>query len=266
MAFPEAIAENVEIKFIIATTPAEIGFTRFFNRFFGFGNKVSEQTLLREELNAMVGQIRLDIAKGGLETASANPERYRIKDGKPITYATAAGPSEVLMTPVVAGGILYAAIGQDPEHGSGVGNLVALPLDGAKPGEAPRALWSYDKIGRSISTPAVAGGLLFTADFDGRIYCFDAKTGALAWQHDSRSHIWGSPLVADGKLYIGTEDGVLYAFAAARKKKLLGQTELHAPIYSTPVAANGALYVASQTQLYAVGKPLPQGGRKGKEK
>ena len=35
-------------------------------------NTVSEQTLLREELNAMVGQIRLDIAKASLETANAN--------------------------------------------------------------------------------------------------------------------------------------------------------------------------------------------------
>ena len=35
-------------------------------------NKVSEQTLLREELNAAVGQVRLDIARASLETANAN--------------------------------------------------------------------------------------------------------------------------------------------------------------------------------------------------
>ena len=35
-------------------------------------DKVSEQTLLREELNAAVGQIRLDLARSGLETAHAN--------------------------------------------------------------------------------------------------------------------------------------------------------------------------------------------------
>ena len=35
-------------------------------------NKVSEQTLLREELNAAVGRVRLGIAKAGLETAKAN--------------------------------------------------------------------------------------------------------------------------------------------------------------------------------------------------
>lgn len=35
-------------------------------------SRVSEQTLLREELNAAVGQVRLDIARAGLETAKAN--------------------------------------------------------------------------------------------------------------------------------------------------------------------------------------------------
>ena len=35
-------------------------------------NKISEQTLLREELNAALGQLRLDIAKSSLETARAN--------------------------------------------------------------------------------------------------------------------------------------------------------------------------------------------------
>ena len=35
-------------------------------------NKVSEQTLLREELNAAVGEVRLNIARASLETAKAN--------------------------------------------------------------------------------------------------------------------------------------------------------------------------------------------------
>jgi outer membrane protein assembly factor BamB len=199
----------------------------------------------------------------------ANPPRYRERGGKPVKYATPEGPSEVIMTPVIAGGVLYGAIGQDPEHGSGVGHAFAIDLagpvgTGAAAGDvtASRQRWSYDKIGRSISTPAVdvAGKLLFTADFDGRVYCFDAARGNVLWKHDTRAHIWGSPLLADGKVYIGTEDGVLHVFAADRKEKLLARVDLHAPMYSTPVAANGTLYIASQTQLYAVGPAAPKPG------
>jgi outer membrane protein assembly factor BamB len=184
----------------------------------------------------------------------ANPPDYRVKDGKPVKYPTFEGPSEVIATPVFAEGRIYAAIGQDPEHGSGKGNLSCIDPTG-KTGDITRSgkVWSFAGIGRSISTVAVQDGLLFTADFDGNVYCLDAKTGKLQWQHDSRAHIWGSPLLADGKVYIGNEDGFLMVFEAGRKKKLIRSIDLHAPIYSTPVVADGVLYVASQTQLYAVG-------------
>jgi outer membrane protein assembly factor BamB len=57
--------------------------------------------------------------------------------------------------------------------------------------------------------------------------------------------------VADGKVYCGDEDGDLFVFAASKEKKLISTTNLGAPIYSTPVAANGALYVHSNTHLFA---------------
>ena len=40
-------------------------------------------------------------------------------------------------------------------------------------------------------------------------------------------------------------------FAARKEKKTLSQTNLGGPIYSTPVAANGVLYVHSNTHLFA---------------
>ncbi|EFK95604.1 membrane or secreted protein, partial [sediment metagenome] len=41
-------------------------------------------------------------------------------------------------------------------------------------------------------------------------------------------------------------------FAASREKRLLGEVALGAAISATPVAANGVLYVATMTHLYAV--------------
>jgi hypothetical protein len=38
----------------------------------------------------------------------------------------------------------------------------------------------------------------------------------------------------------------------AKEKKVLSEVNLSAPIYSTPVVANGTMYVASQTHLYAI--------------
>jgi len=53
-------------------------------------------------------------------------------------------------------------------------------------------------------------------------------------------------------VFIGTEDGSLYVFAHGKEKKLLQRIECSSPIFSTPVVANGVLYVGSQTHLYAV--------------
>ena len=66
-----------------------------------------------------------------------------------------------------------------------------------------------------------------------------------------KAHMWGSTLVADGKGYVGDEDGDLVVFEASKEKKILSTTNLGAPVYSTPVVANGVLYVASNTHLFA---------------
>ncbi len=181
-----------------------------------------------------------------------NPPEYRTKDGKPIKYATRGGPSEILATPVVHDGRVYAAIGQDPEHGEGKGNLVCMDADG-------KPLWSYAKINRSISTPAIGDGLFFIGDYSGFVYCLDAKTGAEQWIHDTQAHIWGSPLLADGKLFIGNEDGYLTILPARRtyEKKDVIEVEMPSPIYSSPVAANGVLYIGTHTHLYAIAEEKP---------
>jgi outer membrane protein assembly factor BamB len=64
--------------------------------------------------------------------------------------------------------------------------------------------------------------------------------------------MWGSTLVADGKVYTGDEDGDFVILAASREKKLLFETNLNAPIHSTPIMANGVLYVASNSHLFAI--------------
>jgi outer membrane protein assembly factor BamB len=184
-----------------------------------------------------------------------NPPEYKMKDGQAIKYPAYNGPSEVIMTPVFFKNRLYVSIGQDPEHGSGIGRIVAIDPTGSGDVTKTKKVWSYEGIGRSISTPAIADGRLYTADFDGHIYAIDLATGKVLWNHDSQSHIWGSPLVADDKVYIGNEDGFLMIFAASPEEKLLASIDMHAPVYSTPVAANGTLFVATHTQLYAIAAP-----------
>jgi len=193
-----------------------------------------------------------------------NPPEYKVKDGKPIHYPDAEGPSEINATPVFYKNRVYVAIGQDPEHGEGIGRLVCV--DATKKGDVTNGgmLWEYRGINRSISTVSIdpATGLLFVGDFSGFVHCLDAETGKLYWTHDMKAHMWGSTMVADGKVYVGDEDGDFLVLAAAKEKKILSETNLNAPVYSTPVVANGVVYVTSSTHLFAFydsarAQPLP---------
>jgi len=97
-------------------------------------------------------------------------------------------------------------------------------------------------------------GIVYHADYTGYLRALDAKTGKMLWEHDTEAHIWSSPLVADGKVYLGDEDGVLHVLEAGREYKLLRHVEFEVPIYSSAVAANDTLYIATQTHLFAIGK------------
>jgi outer membrane protein assembly factor BamB len=191
-----------------------------------------------------------------------NPPEYKVdKDGKPIKYPAAEGPSEINATPVFYKDRVYVPIGQDPEHGEGVGRLVCI--DATKQGDVTGTamIWDYKGIHRSISSVSIdpTTGLLFVGDFSGYVHCLDAETGQLHWTHDMKAHMWGSTLVADGKVYVGDEDGDFLVLAATKEKKILSEMNLGSPIYSTPVVANGALYVASNSHLFVFGAETKSG-------
>ena len=191
------------------------------------------------------------------------PERKKFK------YPAAEGISEVNATPVFYKNRVYVAVGQDPEHGEGVGMLSCI--DATKTGDITQTgkIWSYDKLNRSISSVSIdpESGLLFIADFSGFVRCFDAETGQLYWVYDMKAHMWGSTMVADGKLYAGDEDGDFVVIQASKGKKLaaekvkaggpeneailISETNLASPVYGTPIVANGVLYVQSNTHLFA---------------
>ena len=182
------------------------------------------------------------------------PNEYRFDDkGEPIKYATYPGPSEIISSPAVYNNKIYTVIGQDPEHGEGVGAITCI--DPSKGNGDDAIVWQFKELGRSISTPSIADGLVYIGDYSGRLFCLDAETGEKYWEHDTLSHIWSSTLVVDGKVFLGNEDGELVVLKAGKDYEEITTIEYPAPIYSTCVVANGTLYVMTQTHLYAYGKP-----------
>ena len=194
-----------------------------------------------------------------------NPPGYRRRGGVEIDYwalvrggprsldadGMLVSPSEIIGSPVVHGGRIFVAIGQDPTHGPGRGALSCIAIDGSGDITGAGKVWQYLGIGRSLSTVSVADGLVYAAEFAGKVHCVDAATGTLEWVHDTREEIWSSTLVADGKVYLGTRKG-LVVLQAGREKKHLADIRLGSPVWSVPTAANGTLFVATQKNLFAV--------------
>ena len=62
-----------------------------------------------------------------------------------------------------------------------------------------------------------------------------------------------NPMVADGKVHFGTEDGDFIILAADKTLKEIGKIDTRSPIYNTPVAANGTIFLATHTHMFAIG-------------
>jgi outer membrane protein assembly factor BamB len=173
-------------------------------------------------------------------------------DTNPKDSAWPKTRNEIISSPVIVDSVVYIANGQDPEHGEGVGHLYAI--DATKRGDITETgrLWHFDKIRRSVSTAAVHEGLLYYSDFSGFLHCLDARTGQPYWTHDMFAAIWGSPLVADGKVYLGDEDGDITILQAGKTLKVIAEMNMGSSVYSTPVPANGTLFISNRNQLFAI--------------
>lgn len=187
--------------------------------------------------------------------------------------------NNVLAFPVIHDGLVYQGVGQDPEHGDGVGHLWCI--DPTKRGDVSpeiekmvggkkvlaanpnsAVVWHYGSLDqkrepifrRTISSPAIAGGLLFVPDFTGYLHCLDPKTGRRYWEADLISAVWGSPLIAGDRVLLGNEDGDIAVFPLSKtlQPNRQSQPNMGASIHGTPAVANEVFYVATRNTLYAI--------------
>jgi len=169
----------------------------------------------------------------------------------------AIGPSNIYGFPVFHDGRLYLAGGGDWFWGKNEAWLKCVDPRGQGDLTEKNLLWEYPLSRHTMSSPAVRDGLAFVADSQRQVHCVDALTGQGLWTQEVNGEVWASALIADGKVYVGTRRGDFWVFALGREKKVLSRVQLDGPISATPVAANGTLYVATQTRLHAIGELGP---------
>ncbi len=162
--------------------------------------------------------------------------------------------NNIVATPVIYEDVVYIAVGQDPEHGEGPGHMYAI--DATQTGDVTdtAAIWHVggEDFHRTMTTVAVKDDIVYTADLSGYVYALDRATGGQHWRYDTYAAIWGSAYVADGKVYIGDEDGDIAVLKQGKEEELLYEVNMGSAMYTTPVAKDGVMYLASRNRLYAV--------------
>jgi outer membrane protein assembly factor BamB len=162
--------------------------------------------------------------------------------------------NNLIATPVIWEDKVYIGVGQDPEHGEGLGNFWCI--DATLDGDVTEKGMVWHRGGedfyRTISTVAIQDGIVYASDLTGFLYALDAQTGEHYWTHDLLAAVWGSPFVADGRVYIGDEDGDVAILKTGKTKELIAEPNMGVSVYSTPVARDGVLYILGRNRVFAL--------------
>ncbi|MEZ6016466.1 MAG: PQQ-binding-like beta-propeller repeat protein [Planctomycetota bacterium] len=133
-----------------------------------------------------------------------------------------------------------------------------------QPIEAPIA-WQWNERGApDVPSPTTDGTHLFMVDDGGMVTCLDVRTGAALWgpERTLEGTVSASPTLANGMLYVTNEEGVTVVLRAGPTFERIAVNELDGSYtLSTPVAADGHLYVRTGEALYCIGAaPQAPGG------
>ena len=174
------------------------------------------------------------------------------KDARWLPRPGVLSRGSIIASPVFDDGRVFVAMGQSPGHGNGPSLIHAVRPDGEGDVTASGLVWTSREVGRVVGTPIARDGLLYVGDLGGVVHCLDAATGAQVWTHETNDAIWGSLLLAGDRLYVGNEDGRMTILRAGRRKEVLGQIEMDAPLYSRPAVVGDSLYLATAKRLYLI--------------
>lgn len=179
--------------------------------------------------------------------------------------------------PAVVGGVVYLGAAGNDAHGT----LYAFDAAGSTGcSGAVRVcvpLWTAVAAGQLVSSPAVAGGVVYIGSRDHHLYAFDAagsshcsgtpRTCTPLWSAVTASDVLSSPAVANGLVYVGSDDNRLYAFDAAASSHCTGTPKTCTPLWSFtgtgpirtgPAVVNGSVYTSSDDgTLSALSLPAP---------
>jgi outer membrane protein assembly factor BamB len=192
--------------------------------------------------------------------ASKFARGYDLETGKEL-WRLGRHAEITVPTPFAAGGLVFIASGYrpvQPIYAVRLGARGDLTLKGGKT-SSDAVAWSVSKGGPYMPTPIVYGDYLYTCGNDGRVACYEAKTGKVIYRErlDGAGACSASPVAADGHLYFTSEENGVYVVKAGPKFELVAVNPLGDVCLATPAVAGGMLYVRTQHSLIGIGRTSP---------
>jgi len=126
----------------------------------------------------------------------------------------------------------------------------AIKLGGSGDITATHTAWTLARGAPNTPSPLLVGDELYLISDRGQFSCVDAKTGTVVWDDKLKGNYSASPIYANGNIYLTSEEGKGTLIKAGRKKDVLGEFDLKEKTFASFAAADGALYVRTETQLY----------------
>jgi outer membrane protein assembly factor BamB len=171
---------------------------------------------------------------------------YDPKNGKEIWKVRYGEGYSVVPRPVFGHGLVFVASGFDAP------SLLAIRSDGQGDVTDSHVAWKLTKGAPLTPSPLLVGDELYLVSDQGIASCLDAKTGKVHWQERVVGNYSASPLVADGKIYFQNEQGVGVVVKAATKFEPLAKNPIGEPTLASYAAADGALFIRTEKNLYRV--------------
>ncbi len=119
-----------------------------------------------------------------------------------------------------------------------------------------KKLWVDEKT-TDVPSPLIKDGLVYICMQNGTLYCLDLKTGKEVYSQQRlfSDRYRASPLYVDGKILLASRKGVVSVVKAGPAFELLAENDMGEAISSSPVFANGVLYIRTFDHLWAIRSP-----------
>lgn len=133
--------------------------------------------------------------------------------------------------------------------------ITALRLDGDDPARPPQQAWRANQLSPATASCVAAGDAVYCINGAGVLTAGDRGEGKRKWQTRLQGPFSGTPLTDGRHLWAVNEAGLLQVVElGATEGRVAGTLDLGDEILCSPAAADGALFVRSNTKLYKIAK------------